>query len=126
MTEKTLRRWTAVIALVLAAVAAGSIIANNFVILLVAVVLAMAVTYMLRRSVAEVTKDERTALLYEKAAWATIRFCVPMAALVSILLVALRDRLSVEMVAAGYVLAYVACALLLAHSAFYSFYNRKH
>jgi uncharacterized membrane protein len=57
--------------------------------------------------------------LYEKAAGATIRFCVPLVALIGIILFALRERLSPEMEAAGYILAYVACGLLLVHSAFY-------
>ncbi len=126
MTEKTLRRWTAVIAGVLGAVVAGSIIANNFVVPLVAVVLAMGIMYMLRRRTKEVTKDERTTLLYQKASVATISICVPIMALAGLILFALRERLSPEMGAAGYVLAYVACGLLIVHSAFYSYYSRKH
>ena len=126
MARKTLGILTAVIAVALALVVGWSIITNNFIIPIVAIVLAIGASYFLRRGTKEVTKDERTALLYEKAAGATIRFCVPMAAVVSILLVALRERLSAEMAAAGYVLAYVVCALLLVHSAFYFYYNRKH
>ncbi len=125
MSGKTLRRWTAIIAVVLAAVVAGSIIANNFIIPLAAVVVAMVLIYVLKRRVTEVTKDERTVLLYQKAATATISICVPIMALVGIILFALRERLSSEMAAAGYVLAYVACFLLLVHSALYSFYARK-
>ena len=45
---------------------------------------------------------------------------------IGIILFALRERLSPEMAAAGYVLAYVACVLLLVHLAFYSYYSRKH
>ncbi len=126
MSAKMLRTWTAVIAVVLAAVIAWSIAASNFIVPLVAVVLAMVATYALRRRTKEVTKDERTTLLYQKAAVATISACVPIMALVGIVLFALRGRLSPEMAAAGYVLAYVACALLLAHSAFYSYYARMH
>jgi len=126
MSAKTLRTWTAVIAVVLAAAIGWSITANNFIVPLVAVVLAMVVTYVLRRRTKEVTKDERTTLLYQKAAVATITVCVPIMAVVGIILFALRGRLSAEMAAAGYVLAYVACALLLAQSGFYSYYARKH
>ncbi len=126
MTGKTLRKWTAAIAAALGAVVAGSIIANNFIIPLVAVVLAMGLTYVLRRRTKEVTKDERTILLYQKAAVATVSICVSIMALIGIVLFALRDRLSPEMAAAGYVLAYVACALLLVHSALYSYYARKY
>jgi len=126
MTSKTLRILTAAIAVVLALVVGWSIIAGNFFVPIIAVVLAIGLSYLLRRRTKEVTKDERTALLYEKAAGATIRFCVPVAALVGIILFTLRERLSTELVSAGYVLAYVACVLLLVHLAFYSYYSRKH
>ena len=126
MTGKTLRISTAVISVVLALVVGWAITADNFVVPIVAVVLAIGLSYLLRRATKDVTRDERTALLYEKAAGATIRFCVPLAAFVGIILFALRERLSAELVSAGYVLAYVACVLLLVHLAFYSYYSRKH
>ena len=126
MTRKTLRILTAVISVGLALVVGWSITAGNFVVPIVAVVLAIGLSYLLRRATKDVTRDERTTLLYEKAAGATIRFCVPVAAFVGIILFALRERLSAELVSAGYVLAYVACVLLLVHLAFYSYYSRKH
>ena len=127
MTRKTLRISTAVISVVLALVVGWSIIAGNFIVpIIVAVVLAIGLSYLLRRATKDVTRDERTTLLYERAAGATIRFCVPVAALVGIILFASRERLSAELVSAGYVLAYVACVLLLVHLAFYSYYSRKH
>ena len=126
MTSKRLRTLTAIIAVVLALVVGWSIIAGNFFVPIIAVVLAIGLSYLLRRRTKEVTQDERTALLYEKAAGATIRFCVPLVALIGIILFSLRERLSPEMAAAAYVLAYVACSLLVVHSAFYSYYSRKH
>ncbi len=126
MTSKTLRTLTAAIAVVLAMVVGWSVIVGNFFIPIIAVVLAIGLTYLLRRRTKEVTKDERTALLYEKAAGATIKFGVPVVAFVGIVLFVLRENLSPEMSASGYVLAYVACALLLVHSAFYSYYARRH
>ena len=126
MKGKTLRILTAIIAVVLALVVGWSITANNVIVPVAAVVLAIGLSYLLRRRSKEVTKDERTTIMYEKAAGATIRFCVPLAAFAGIILFALRDRLSTEVVTAGYVLAYVACILLLVHLAFYSYYARKH
>jgi len=126
MTRKTLRILTAVISVVLALVVGWSITAGNFIVPIIAVVLAIGLSYLLRRATKDVTRDERTTLLYEKAAGATIRFCVPLAAFVGIILFVLRQRLSAELVSAGYVLAYVACVLLLVHLAFYSYYSRKH
>ncbi len=126
MTGKTLRISTAVISVVLALVVGWAIAADNFVVPVVAVVLAIGLSYLLRRATKDVTRDERTTLLYEKAAGATIRFCVPLAAFVGIILFTLRERLSAELVSAGYVLAYVACVLLLVHLGFYSYHSRKH
>ena len=126
MTRKTLRISTAVISVILALVVGWSITAGNFVVPIVAVVLAIGLSYLLRRATKDVTRDERTTLLYEKAAGATIRFCVPVTAFVGVILFALRECLSAELVSAGYVLAYVACVLLLVHLAFYSYYGRKH
>jgi len=126
MTRNTLRISTAAISVALALVVGWSIVAGNSVAPVVAVALAIGLTYFLRRATSDVTRDERTTLLYEKAAGATIRFCVPVAAFAGIILFALRERLSTELVSAGYVLAYVACVLLLVHLAFYSYYSRKH
>jgi uncharacterized membrane protein len=126
MTSKTLRTLTAIIAVVLALVVGWSIITGNFFVPIIAVVLAIGLSYLLRRRTKEVTKDERTALLYERAAGATIRFCVPLVAVMGIILFVLRECLSPEMEAAGYVLAYVACGLLIVHTAFYSYFSRKH
>jgi uncharacterized membrane protein len=126
MTSKTLRTLTAVIAVALALVVGWSITAGNFFVPIIAVVLAIVLSYLLRRRTKEVTKDERTSLLYEKASGATIKFGVPLVAVIGIILFALRERLAPGMAEAGYVLAYVACGLLLGHSAFYSYYSRKH
>lgn len=125
MTGKTLRILTAIISGTLALVVSWAIVANNLVVPIVAVLLATVLSYLLRRNTKEVTKDERTTLLYEKAAGATIRFCVPLATVIAFILFALRNRLSAELVATGYVLAYTACIFLLVHLAFYSYYSRK-
>jgi uncharacterized membrane protein len=46
-------------------------------------------------------------------------------ALVGIVIMALRERVSPEMAITGNVLAYIGCILLLVHSAFYYYYARK-
>ncbi len=126
MTNKTLRLLNAALALALAIIVGWSIIAGNLFVPIAAIVIAIGISYVLRRLAKEVTKDERTALLYEKAAGATIRVCVPIAAFVALVLFGLRERISPEMVTSAYVLAYVSCGMLIAHSLFYSYYNSKH
>jgi uncharacterized membrane protein len=56
----------------------------------------------------------------------TIGICVPLIALVGIMLFLFREHLSSELAAAGNVLAYVACILLLVHSLLYFYYARKY
>jgi uncharacterized membrane protein len=126
MTIKTLRIVTAAIAVVLAIVVAWSIITQNFVIPIIAIVLAIGLNYLLRRSTKEVTQDERISLLYEKAAGATIRICVPVAGIGAVIIIVLQHHLPDDMVSVAYTLAYTACVILLVHSGFYSFYSRKH
>ncbi len=126
MTGKTLRTLTAVIAVVLALVVGWSIIAGNFFVPIIAVVLAIGLSYLLRRRTKEVTRDERTILLYEKAAGATIRICVPIAGVGAVIIIALQNHLPADMVSVAYTLAYTACVLLLVHSGFHSYYSRKH
>jgi len=126
MTGKTLRIATAAIAVVLAIVVSWSIVTRNFIVPIIAIVLAIGFSYLLRRGTKEVTRDERTSLLYERAAGQTIRFCVPVAGVGAVIIIALQDHLSADMVSVAYTLAYTACVLLLVHLAFYSYYSRKH
>ncbi len=126
MTGKTLRIATAAIAVVLAIVVSWSIVTRNFIVPIIAIVLAIGFSYLLRRGTKEVTRDERTSLLYERAAGATIRTCVPIAGVGAVIIIALQDHLSADMVSVAYTLAYTACVLLLVHLAFYSYYSRKH
>jgi len=126
MTGKTLRIATAAIAVILAIVVSWSIVTRNFIVPIIAIVLAIGFSYLLRRGTKEVTRDERTSLLYERAAGQTIRFCVPVAGVGAVIIIALQDHLSADMVSVAYTLAYTACVLLLVHLAFYSYYSRKH
>jgi uncharacterized membrane protein len=43
-----------------------------------------------------------------------------------VIIIALQDHLPADMVSVAYTLAYTACVFLLVHSAFYSYYSRKH
>jgi uncharacterized membrane protein len=126
MTGKTLRTATAAIAGALAIVVGWSIVTRNFIVPIIAIVLAIGLSYLLRRGTKEVTRDERSNLLYERAAGATIRTCVPVAGVGAVIIIALQGHLSADMVSVAYTLAYTTCVLLLVHLAFYSYYSRKH
>ena len=124
--SRTLKNITAAMAEALGLVMGWAILAENYVVPVVAVLAAIAISSLLRRRVKDVTRDERSTLLYEKAAGAAIRVCVPVVALVGIIFFAFRDSLPSELASAGYVLGYVACFFLLVHLAFYSYYSRRY
>ncbi len=126
MTVKTFRLATIAISIALAGIAAWAAVRGNYLAFLIAVVLAMLLSYSLRRATREVLRDERTVLLYGKASTATLGTVVPVAAVVSVVLVMLRERLPADVVLVAYTLSYASCALLLAQAAFYSYYQRKH
>jgi uncharacterized membrane protein len=120
MRGRTFRVSSALIAAALAVAIGWSIVARNFIVAIVAVILALGASYLLRRTTKEVTQDERSSLLYEKAAGATIRFTLPIAAVTSLILLALQDHVSDDVTLVAYVLAYTTCILLLIHLGFYS------
>jgi len=126
MRGRTFRISSALIAAALAVSIGWSIIARNFIVAILAVILAIGASYLLRRASREVTKDERTTLLYEKAAGSTMRLILPIIAVASLILLALQDRVSDDVTLVAYVLAYTTCVMLLLHLGFYSYYNRKH
>lgn len=125
MTSKTLKTLTSVIAVILAIAVGWSAVTGNLFVPFIAIVLAIGLTYLFRRRTKEITKDERTALLYQKAAVGTIGLCVPIITLAGIVLFALREYLSPEIATTGYVLGYVACGLFLVYTGLYSYYSRK-
>jgi uncharacterized membrane protein len=115
----------AIIAAALAIVSGWSVASENFISLLIAIVLAMTLLYFFNKSTREITQDERTSALYTRASRSTIALTVPLAAIVSVLLIAFKEHLPEDVVVASYTLAYFSCVILLVHSAFYSYYNRK-
>jgi uncharacterized membrane protein len=126
MKNKTYRTLTALLSGALAMIAGWSITTGNIYIPLIAVAISLGLSYLLKRNVKDITRDERTVLLNQKAAGATIKIFVPLAALCGLILFGSRQRLSAELVSAGYVLSYVACFVMVIHLAFYSYYSRKY
>jgi uncharacterized membrane protein len=106
-------------------VAAWSVATQNFLALLTAVIMAMVLIYFFSRATKEVTQDERTHMLYAKASRAAVGLTVPLAAIVSVVLIALKEQLPHDVVLVAYTLSYFSCVILLVHRAFYSYYDRK-
>ena len=120
MTARTLRIIRIIVAAALGITAAWSVATENFIALLTAVVLAMVLIFFFSRA----TK-EGTNMLYAKASRMAIAVTMPLAAITSVVLIALKEHLPSEVVIAAYTLAYFCCVILLVHSFFYSYYNRK-
>jgi uncharacterized membrane protein len=113
-------------AVVLAIAVLCAITLDRLWVLVVGVVCATGLSIILRRARKEVAKDERATFLYEKAAGATLRLTLPLAAIGSLVLLLVKDRLSDDATQLAYVLSYAVCILLLVHLAFYFYYSRKH
>ena len=113
-------------AIALAGIILWAMFADSFIILTVAAVLSVGASVLLRRKVKVVTRDERSTVLFEKAAGATIRLCVPLTALAGIALITFKERLAYELTNPGQMLAYAACVLMLVHLVFYAYYSRKY
>jgi uncharacterized membrane protein len=126
MTSKSVKIAVFAVTLILAFVVAWAIMKQNFLVMVIAIVLACGITYTLQKSVKEVACDERTTMLSDKAAAATFRICVPLAGVGAAIILALKDRLPADLVSAAYGLAYTACVLLGVNGAFYLYYGRKH
>ncbi len=125
MTAVQLKFMRSLVAAVLGGVAAFAVLTENPAVLLIAVVVAMLVLFVFNRATREVTRDERTALNYARASRAAMATVLPLASVASVALVMFRDRLSHDAVIVAYTLAYFCCAMLLAHSAFYWWYERR-
>ena len=129
MSAKTVRIIAGVIATALALVVGWSISAGHpvvsFLVPVAAIVIAMLIMVVVRRRAKEVTQDERTSRISERASAATIRVTVPLMAAAAIIILVLQERLAAEVVLVGNVVAYIACGLLLAQAAFYAYFGRK-
>jgi len=115
----------AVLSVALAIVVGWSVTAGNAVVPIVAVAVAIGFTYLCRKATKEVTGDERTSHIYEKASAATMLFLVPAMGLTAVVLLSLKENLSVELVFLGEAIGYSVCLLLAVHLALYSYFSRK-
>jgi uncharacterized membrane protein len=122
----TRRTYVIVNAVVLAITMLCAISLDRLWVLVVGVVCVTGLSIILRRARKEVAKDERTTFLYEKAAGTTLRLTLPLAAIGSLVLLVLKDRLSDDATQLAYLLSYAISILLLVHLAFYSYYSGKH
>ena len=126
MSAKSVKIWVFVVTAVQGAIMAWAVITQNFLAAIITIVLACGIIYNLQMKSKEVSCDERTNLLSDKAAAATLRWCLPVAGVGAALIITLKDHLPGDLVSVAYGLAYTACVLLGVNGAFYLYYSRKH
>jgi len=125
MTKRMYTICIAVISIVLGIIVALSVTTGNAVVPVVAVAVAIGLAYLCRKVTREITEDERTHYIHERASANTMQFLVPAMGLAAIVLLALKENLSLELAFLGEALAYSVCALLAVYLAFYSYFGRK-
>lgn len=126
MMRKRFRTPGTILGMLLGGIAGWTGATGNYIGLIVTVTAASILFYLAMKYVREINQDERSALIYEKAAGATLKFVMPLLICASIVLFILRESLTVGMYSSGFMLAYTACAVLLVHLACYLYYVRKY
>ncbi len=121
----TFRMLQGIIAFVIGAVVAVSVIFDNWVIPL-AVILAGTVTlFFVRRRVKEIITDERTYTISGKASRLTLGIAIIGMALAGVILLAISRDGSDTLFQTGIGLEFGACALMIINSLAYNYYSRK-
>jgi len=124
MSQKQYLVCRLVITFFLAALIGASITQENFVLPIIAIITAMAVMYYCKKKVKDVLVDERDIKIWYKASRMSVTIFAVLAAIGSIILVALgKDR--PEFLLVGYTLSYSVCFLLILNSVLYKIYNKK-
>jgi uncharacterized membrane protein len=119
------RIYKAVIAGGLAIAVAIAIGTNTPVIALLAVIIGIALAFIVERSNKEIVRDERISQINGKAATASFNTVLVLAAASSLVIALFRGQLPENVVFFGSVMGYVTCAALLVHMGFYAYFSRK-
>lgn len=124
MNKEQYNRVKAAVAAAVGIVAAVSVVNDSFTLLLAAVTLGMVVLYAAKQRVAEVQVDERTSLIRQKAAAATLGITTILMAAAGILLVFASRQGLVNLEQLGYTLAFQA-NIILGVNAFLNWHYRN-
>lgn len=123
MTAKQFSIFRLMLAAILAGVVSMSVVINNYLVPIIAVVTALVLMIFMKKKVKEVMEDERDYQIAGKAARYAMTIFSAMAGLMTILFFALRQtNQSFELV--GSVLAYSVCALLIFYSLIFNYLSR--
>ncbi len=125
MEKRTYQTFRMLIATFVAVLIGSSIILGNVLLAFVTLLLGVLISYFVRKNVYEVTGDERTSLVANKASRMAMLSFLSIITVLGIGILTLKNTFP-EFTQAGYTLAYSACLLLLFYSGFYVYYDKKH
>ncbi|MBP2045616.1 DUF2178 domain-containing protein [Methanobacterium aggregans] len=125
MEKKTYRYSRMIISTVVAVLVAVSVLLGNLLLAFITLLLGFLVSYFIKKNVYEITEDERTALVANKASRMAMLFFLTIITVLGVGLLTLKNSFP-EFTQAGFTLADSACLLLLLYSGFYIYYNKKH
>lgn len=119
------RIFKAVIAGGLAFAVAIAIGTNTPIIAVAAVILAIALAFILERSNKEIVRDERISQISGKAASVSFNIMLVLAAVGALVTALFRNQLPENVVFTGSIMGYFVCIALLLQMCFYSYFSRK-
>ncbi|MDD4987085.1 MAG: DUF2178 domain-containing protein [Dehalococcoidales bacterium] len=127
MDKQKLQRCRQVITVLVAILVGWSVATETIVIIpLIGIAAGMITLYLLKRRVKEVMADERSYLISEKAARTALAIFAPAVVVVAVVLIVLGNSILPDYREAGTVLAYSACALMVAYHIAHLYHEKKH
>lgn len=124
MKQKQFRIISFMIVMVMGAVVGFSVSIGYPLLAVGAVFAGMAVMYLSKHRLEGVVEDERIRQVGQKASWVTLQFVVLSFALGGAVLISMRETCPAY-VDLGFFMAYASCIMLVIHSLFYMYYNRR-
>lgn len=124
MTARKFLIYRLISVMVMAGIISASISINNYILPIVAVITFSIFLYAMKKKVSEVLEDERDYEIAGKASRYAISIFGAVSGIIIIILFALRSRDQIYEVI-GSVLAYAVCALLLAYSVLFKYFQRR-
>jgi uncharacterized membrane protein len=125
LNKKTYQNLRLFIIVLVAALVASAVIMGNLLLAFITLLLGILASYFIKKNVYEITEDERTALVANKASRMAMVLFVTIITVLGVGLLTLKSTFP-EFTQAGFTLADSACLLLLLYSGFYLYYNKKH
>lgn len=125
MNKKIYSKLRLFIVAVVAAVIAVAVINGNLLLAFMVMLLGILASYFIKKNVQEITEDERTAMVANKASRMALLSFATLITVLGVGLLTLKNTFP-EFTQAGFTLTDSACLLLLLYNGFYLYYNKKH